>query len=236
MKNVITQPRSADWRRASTVSLAAAGVLCASLLPALSQAMTGVHTGPTGAFNALSLSDWKERSFSGNTQYELVQENGTRVLKGHTQGQASILYKEQTIDLSTQPIIHWSWKVDTTFADLDEKSRGGDDFPARLYVVVKTGFLPWDTLAINYVWSAHAPVNDGWTNPFTDKAHMIAVQSGPQHVGEWVSQSRNVADDFRQAFGVDIDSLDGYAVMVDGDNAGQEATAWFGEISFSSEP
>lgn len=198
--------------------------------------MTEVHPGPTGAFNAQSLSEWKERSFSGNTQYELVQVNGTRVLRGHTQGEASILYKEQTIDLKSNPVIHWSWKVKDIFSGIDERSRQGDDFPARLYVVVKMGFFPWDTLAINYVWAASEPIDAGWPNPFTDKAHMIAVQSGSQFVGDWVSQSRNVADDFRRAFGVNIEKLSGYAVMVDGDNAGKEGTAWFGEIRFGTAP
>lgn len=191
------------------------------------------HSTPAGPFARHSLEDWTERSFDGNTQYELVDERGVRVLKGHTEGQASILFHKSEIDLRSNPIMHWSWKVDRTYLDIDEKSRDGDDFPARLYVVAKTGFLPWETVAINYVWASTIPVGESWINPFTQKAIMVAVQSGDSHVGTWVSHSRDVAADFKQLFNIDIDKLTGYAVMVDGDNANKEATAWFGEIKFS---
>lgn len=144
------------------------------------------------------------------------------------------LYKEQNVDLKNTPVIEWSWKVDRTYEGIDEQSRNGDDFPARLYVVARTGFLPWDTLAINYVWSADAPLGDSWANPFTSKAQMVVVQTGNQHVGDWVRQQRNVAEDFQTYFNTSITDLSGYAVMVDGDNANREASAWFGQIHFSA--
>ena len=196
--------------------------------------MTFSENGPNGNFANDSLKDWKERSFAGNTDYELVEEQGKRVLKGHTNGMASILYTEQRVNLNDTPLVEWSWKVDRTFEDIDERSRQGDDFPARLYVVAKTGFLPWDTLAINYVWSSDAPLGDSWANPFTSKAQMVVVQTGDQHVGTWVRQQRNVAEDFKTYFDTDITDLSGYAVMVDGDNANKEAIAWFGQIQFSA--
>ncbi len=196
--------------------------------------MTVPVDGPTGDFSNASLKGWKERSFAGNTDYEMVEEQGSRVLRGHTNGKASILYTEQSVNLKNTPVIEWSWKVDRTYEGINERSRQGDDFPARLYVVAKTGFLPWDTLAINYVWSADAPLGDSWANPFTRKAQMVVVQTGNQHVGTWVQQQRNVAEDFKTYFDTDITDLSGYAVMVDGDNAKREAIAWFGQIQFSA--
>ena len=62
---------------------------------------------------------------------------------------------------------------------------------------------------------------------------MIAVQSGDTHVGEWISQRRNVAEDFAAAFDQPISELSGFAVMVDGDNSDQTGTAWFGNIDFT---
>lgn len=201
-----------------------------------SQAMSTVMEKPDGAFAQSSLDGWSERSFDGNTHYELVDEEGIEVLRGHTMGQASILYREQTIDLKTTPIINWSWKVDRTYMNIDEQSRAGDDFPARLYVVAQTGFLPWETLAINYVWASQSAIGESWANPYTDKAKMVVIQSGDTHVGDWTMHSRDVAEDFRQLFQQEIDELSGFAVMVDGDNAQMEAVAWFGEIRFSASP
>ena len=200
----------------------------------LSQASSSIADQPGGAFSTNGLNGWSERSFEGNTRYELVDEGGVAVLKGHTRSKASVLYREEVVDLSKTPVISWSWKIDQTYSGIDEKSRAGDDFPARLYVVVKTGFLPWDTLAINYVWSSSVPVGETWANPFTGKAKMVAVQSGDADVGKWSLHSRNIVDDFKTLFDLDADELDGYAVMVDGDNSKQEGTAWFGEINFSS--
>lgn len=189
---------------------------------------------PLDDFADASLEGWSERSFEGNTHYELVEEDGVMVLKGHTRQQASILYKTKEIDLNETPVVNWSWKVDRTYVDINELAREGDDFPARLYVVAKVGFLPWETLAINYVWASELPVGETWSNPFTDKAKMVAVQSGNDHVGQWTSHSRNIAEDFENLFGQTIDEIDGYAVMVDGDNSQAEAIAWFAQIDFTA--
>lgn len=190
---------------------------------------------PVVPFNDSTLQDWKERSFSGNSTYELVDINGLRVLKGSTDGAASILYKEKKINLSKTPLITWSWKIDDIYQNIDEQTRQGDDFPARLYVVAKTGLLPWQTLALNYVWSSNQATGESWPNPFTDKAKMIVVQTGDSNAGKWVTQTRNIATDFKEQFGRDIDSISGYAVMVDGDNAAKQGTAWFADISFNAE-
>ena len=187
-----------------------------------------------GEFPDATLGRWSEKSFSGNTRYEIVDEDGRRVLRGSTAGQASVLYKAQTIDLATTPWLGWSWRIDRTYSGIDEQARNGDDFPARLYVVAQVGFLPWETVAVNYVWASNVPTGTIWRNPYTDKAVMIAVQSGDMHVGQWISQRRNVAEDFAAAFDQPIKTLSGFAVMVDGDNSDQTATAWFGNIDFTS--
>lgn len=222
----------------SVTRLVAALALMGSALPVAAQAMgvssdsSSDHT--VSAFAEKSLDGWSERSFDGNTHYELVSEEGVSVLKGHTMEQASILYREKTVNLRKTPIINWSWKVDRTYMNIDEKAREGDDFPARLYVVAQTGFLPWETVAINYVWASELPIGEIWTNPFTDKAKMIAIQSGDTYVGTWTTHSRDVAQDFKNLFDRNVKEISGYAVMVDGDNAKVEAVAWFGEISFSA--
>jgi len=201
----------------------------------LALSMDNSTSSPSGPFPATNLDQWKENSFSGNSQYDLVEDNGIRVLKASTEGEASILYKEEFIDLEKTPILSWSWKVENVYTDINERSREGDDFPARMYVVVKDGLLPWESLAINYVWSSNEEVGESWTNPFTDKAKVIVVQSGESHIGKWVTQTRNIADDFKSEFGKNVGNIDGYAVMVDGDNADKKGAAWFADISFQAE-
>lgn len=221
--------------RTTAKVVATTTLLGSAALAHLAQANIGVSDKPTGQFSNGSLAGWEERSFEGNTRYELVQDSGLQVLEGQTNGKASVLYKKQSIDIKKTPLVNWSWKINKTFDNIDERTRGGDDFPARLYVVAKVGFLPWDTLAINYVWASEAQIGDTWENPFTGKAIMVAVESGDTHAGMWTRHSRNVAQDFKTLFGKDISEINGYAVMVDGDNSRQEATSWFGEISFTAQ-
>jgi len=183
-------------------------------------------------FPDASLSDWTEKSFVGNTSYKLVKDQGTTVLKANAVKTASVLYKRDVIDLTKNPWLEWSWKIESTYQGIDEKTQGGDDYPARLYVTAQVGLLPWDTIAINYVWSSNQPLNSHWKSPYTDKSAMVSVQSGELKQGQWVSQRRNVVEDFKKYFNVDIKKISGYAVMVDGDNDSRTGTAYFGNIDF----
>jgi len=190
------------------------------------------NSGPIRAFPDKSLERWQEQTFAGNTRYELHNESGTTVLKATANNTASVLYRKETIDLTDTPWLEWSWKIESIYEDIDESTKAGDDFPARLYVTAKTGVLPWQTIAINYVWSSDLPMDSVWPNPYTEKSIMVSVQGGNALVGQWVNQRRNVARDFKQLFNIDVKKLVGYAVMVDGDNSSQSGTAYFGNIEF----
>ncbi len=187
-----------------------------------------------GEFPDATLDDWQQREFEGRSEYALVDEDGRRVLDARTDGAASILYREREVDLEATPVLSWSWKIEGVYADIDELTKGGDDYPARLYVVVRTGVFPWNTLALNYVWASNRPAGSTWPSPYTDKAVMIAVRSGDERAGTWACETRDVAADFRSAFGRSVEALDGYAVMVDGDNGGRRAAARFAALEFSA--
>ena len=203
-------------------------------------------------FSQGDLSGWEEKSFKEHSQYDFVSalsiseksisensESNTgvaeqeKVLRATTQGQASGLFKEVAIDLNKTPYLNWSWQVQNLFKGNDERSKQGDDYPARVYVVVSGGLFFWKTKAINYVWSSNQPVGSEWPNAYTGNAKMIAVRAGDAQTGQWVSERRNVREDLRRLFGDDVTQIDAVAVMVDGDNTGQSATSYFGNIFFS---
>lgn len=116
----------------------------------------------------------------------------------------------------------------------DERTRAGDDYPARVYVVFSGGVAFWRTRAINYVWSNKQPVDCNWLNAFTGNARMIAVQSGSGHVGEWLEEHRDVRADYRDLFVAEPGNVDAEAIMTDTDNIGTVASAWYGDIWFSA--
>jgi len=196
---------------------------------------SGLSAPPNGSFPDPSLNDWVVKSFAGHTRYSVVPAGNDQVLEGFANGTASVLYREQTVPVGETPWLSWSWRIENTYGSINEQSKNGDDFPARLYVVVRTGFLPWETVAINYVWSSSTPIDTSWVNPFTKKSVMLAIQSGDEGIGAWRHERRNVVSDFRTFFDMEITEIDGYAVMVDGDNTGKKATAFFGNIAFTAD-
>lgn len=210
-------------------------LLAMSLLTLAASARAGALPGPPDPFPDASLENWSQKEFEGRSEYRLGQRDGVRVLEASTDGAASILYKRDAIDLRATPVVHWQWRVDDVYSHGNEKQRDGDDFTARLYVVAKTGPLPWQTLALNYVWAATAQTGSDWPSPYTDKARMIAIRSGATNTGRWLAETRDVRADFNTYFGRDIDTISGYAVMVDGDNTGGRAEAWFGDIRFAGD-
>ncbi|MGC3874000.1 DUF3047 domain-containing protein [Halomonas sp. GXIMD04776] len=185
-------------------------------------------------FSAEDIADWPTRSFEGETRYSLVTQAGQQVLQAEANGRASAKYLEREIDLTKTPYLSWCWKVGSVYPGLDETTKAGDDYPARVYVANKTGILPWQVQAVNYVWSNNQTVGTHWVNAFTDRARLLALQSGRQNAGRWVAEVRDVREDFSKLFGSSPKEVDGVALMSDGDNAGGNATAWFSGLRFSA--
>ena len=187
-----------------------------------------------GAFSAGDLNGWRTETFSGETDYTLVEENDWKVLKAQSSAAASGLYREIEIDLEQTPYLNWSWKVNGVLAGVNERTKSGDDYPARVYVVVSGGALFWRTRALNYVWSSSQPANSYWDSAYTGNVKMLALQSGEAQAGVWMEEKRNVREDFKRLFGEDITRINAVALMTDTDNSGQRATAWYGDIYFSA--
>ena len=192
----------------------------------------GIVFSTSNMAQSLSSLGWKEKSFSGNTLYTLESNGNTLAIKGQTNGKASALYQDSKIDLKSTPFLSWQWKVSNVFDNYREKQKSGDDFPARLYVIYQRGMFKWNTVAINYVWSSQHAVGESWSSAYTNKAKIVVLQSGETRVGTWVQEKRNIVEDFKTLFDIDVSSLSGYALMVDGDNTSASATGWFADIVF----
>lgn len=188
-----------------------------------------------GNFSQGELKGWNEKSFVDHTQYQLITESTNKTLQAISNGTASGLFKKITIDLDKTPYLNWSWKIENTFQGNDEQSKEGDDYPARIYVVVSGGIFFWKTKALNYVWSSNQAIETSWNNAYTSNAKMLAVRTGNNQVGQWVSEKRNVRSDLQQLIGEDITAIDAVAIMTDSDNTKQKATSYFGDIYFSSD-
>lgn len=187
-------------------------------------------------FETNGLKEWKHKTFEGKTHYEIVPMNGKMVLQAESEASASGLYKEQRIDLRKTPYLNWSWRIENRLGKLNEQSKTGDDYAARVYVVIDGGWTFWKTKAINYVWSGHSAEGKIWPNAFAgENAMMMAIRTSEDPVGAWFTEKRNVLEDLKKIYGENIPFIDAVALMTDTDNAEGKVTAFYGDIYFSSE-
>ncbi len=189
-----------------------------------------------GNFSAGDLTGWEVKEFDGMTHYQLDNMGNTRVLKAVSNATASGLVKKQRIDLDKTPYLQWQWRIDNRLGRMNERAKLGDDYAARVYVIVSSGWAFWKTRAINYVWSANQQKQTVWPNAFVGKnAVMIALRGRQDATGVWYQQKRNVKADLKQQFGEDIRYIDALAIMTDTDNAKGHAVAYYGDIFFSAD-
>lgn len=182
---------------------------------------------------ARGISDWKNKSFAGNTRYQIISEDGNKILKAVSNDAASALYIDMKIDLLKYPFLEWQWKAEQRVHQLDEKTKTGDDYAARVYVVARTGLFPWQVKAINYVWSFDSPKGDFWQNPFTQRAIMVSMRSAVHRTGDWQRERVDIRADFKRYFGLDINRIDGVAIMTDSDNSHSQSIAYYSDIKLT---
>jgi hypothetical protein len=197
---------------------------------------------------------WKPLTFKKIpklTTYELVKDGDVVVVKATSEAAASGLVKEVKVDPSTFPIVRWRWKVENVLTRSDVTRKSGDDYPARLYITFqydpdkisfakklkyKAGQVLFGDIpiaALNYIWDSKTGVGTIVDNAYTDFAKMIVVESGAAKVGAWVEESRNVYQDYKQAFGEEPPLINGVAIMTDTDNTKERAIAYYGDIRFA---
>ena len=182
----------------------------------------------------MEIHDWKEKSFRGNTQYSIKQNGSRYVLEATAKMSASALFKRISVNIQDTPFLNWAWQIKSALPPLNEQTKNGDDYSARIYVVVKTGIAPWSTFALNYVWSSNETPSDSWPNAFTRNAIMIPLRNRNDATDVWQTEKINVRADIKKYLGKEIDRITGIAIMTDTDNSGGLATAHYGDIFFST--
>lgn len=177
-----------------------------------------------------TLADWEVEEFSGRTEYRLVaDEQGDQVLQAVSHAAASGLVKRVSFDPRELPWLTWRWKISATLPDGDARTRDGDDYAARVYVIFPHWIKPL-TRSINYIWANRLPTGSAVPNSYYARAMMLAVQSGDERAGRWIHERRNLVADYRQLFGEDPPMAGAVAIMTDTDNTGGVAHAWYDDL------
>ncbi|MAL17672.1 MAG: hypothetical protein CL670_14210 [Balneola sp.] len=186
-----------------------------------------------------------------HTKYEPVTEDGETFIKSTSNNSASGLLYMTDIDPKQYPIMEWTWKTDGVLENGNMSKKGGDDYSARIYVTfkydkadlplgerIKYGTLKTFTSfeiplrSLNYVWANTQPVGTFQENVFTNWVYMIAVESGNEKAGQWVTSRVNIYEDYKKAFGEEPKNIESITIMTDSDNTEGSANGYFKNIYF----
>jgi len=181
-----------------------------------------------------------------------VADQGKTVLKVDSNSSAgSMAMPVALLGGQTSTTLQWRWKVDRVLEKADMDDKMADDHSARLYVFFDVPLeslsvadrtkiklarilsgVDVPTAALCYVWDNKHPVGSTTWSPFTRLLRKVVLQSGPGAIGKWRLETRDVAADFKEAFGFDAPAITGVSVGNDTDNTEDRVTSWFGDVSF----
>jgi len=177
----------------------------------------------------------KVRGADNKTTYSIGSNENGNYLKAIADNAASGLGKEIKIDLNKTPFINITWKIEKDIPGIDETAKKGHDFAARVFVIKKTGATALSNRAINYVFSSNQDVGSNSPSPYTKKSIDNVLATTKTNLNEWVTVKANVKDDFKKFHNLDVNELDGIAIMSDTDNSKQKSITYYQNIYFSSQ-
>jgi len=180
----------------------------------------------------------------------LVREGDATVVRAEADASASGLTFRLEAPAADVRVLRWRWKVDRLPQGADASKKRADDAPARVYVTFRHdparlgpieravyetaraiyGEAP-PHASLMYVWDAAGPAGRSFWNPYTSRVRTIVVEGGRSRLGQWLAYERDIVADYRAAFGEDPPPVSGVAIMTDADNTGDNASAWFGDVS-----
>ena len=199
-----------------------------------------------------SLENWKPLYFpkiKAHTKYSIETDGSSHYLKAESNASASALVNMRDINVYKYPKARWRWKVDNVYEKAVPRTKVGDDYPIRFYILFKYdpgrlsffeklkynaakviyGEYPPDS-TLSYVWASSSNTPHIMPSPYTDRARLIALEKGPLKVGEWVDESVDILEDYRKAFGTEPPSMANIAIMNDSDNTGEKAVSYIARI------
>ena len=209
--------------------------------------LTAFSAFPPGDALPVNWHPWSLSRFKNPSRYQLVDEAGTTVIKASARATASGLIHYLSVDPQATPLLTWRWKV----MELRPSEASQDDSPARIVVsfegdLDKLSFtdrffydnfrlftgqdLPY--AALMYVWGSTTPREGIVPNRYTSRIKILAVESGPEKLGAWVTETRNVVEDFKRAFGEEPGRVISVGILTETEDGARDLEAYYGDLAF----
>ncbi len=180
---------------------------------------------------------WKGQSW-GSPKYDfrIVTEGGRKVLHLKSNGDSSAIAKdlqELKIDAKKWPVLQWTWQAVILPKGADARKSATDDEAAQIYVVFPRFPSAVRSRVISYIWDTTAPVGSVFKSEKTGLVTYIVVRSGPADLGKWLTESRNVLEDYKKIYGeAPAEEIGGISILIDSNDTRSTAESYVGEILF----
>jgi len=177
---------------------------------------------------------WKGQSW-GSPKYDfrIQTQDGRKVLHLKSEGDSSAIAKEVKVDVKTWPILQWSWQAVKLPRGGDARKSATDDEAAQIYVLFPRFPSAVRSRVISYIWDTTAPVGSMFKSEKTGLVTYIVVRSGPADLGKWLTESRNVLEDYKKIYGeAPAEDVGGISILIDSNDTRSSAESYFGEILF----
>ncbi len=175
---------------------------------------------------------WELVEKSGTADFTVIRDENIAAARFRSVDTSFSLQREVNVDVKQYPVLTWKWKVTKLPAGGDFRKSKTDDQAAQLFVAFS------NTKAIVYIWDTTAPQGIVETTspvPFM-KVVVIVVRSGAMDTGKWVSESRNVFEDYKKAFGLNPSPVHGIRLQINSQHTGSSAESYFADIAFKKSP
>lgn len=176
--------------------------------------------------------DWKLRVWRGEPDVKIVSSDGIKILRLRSQKASVSVYRNFKLDLKNFPNLRWRWKVTQLPRNADARIKDRDDQAAGIYVMFPRFPSMINSRFLAYIWETSVPEGTVLRNRRNPMIHYIVVRSGKGKLNRWITEERNVLDDYRKVFGQEPPMVGGVALLIDSDDTNSKAESFFSRIEF----
>jgi hypothetical protein len=181
-------------------------------------------------------SGWTGEGLGQVAAYDFVieQDAGKQVLHIKSHNEHSTIVKDITgkVNLKETPILEWTWKVMILPTGGDLRRKETTDIAAQLYVVWPRFPALLRSRIIGYVWDATTPAVTIVKSQKTGTVMFVVMQSGSERLGKWLTERRDVAEDYIKIFGEFPDEPRAITISIDSNDTHSMAESFMGPILF----
>jgi hypothetical protein len=173
--------------------------------------------------------NWQEQTWGRAVyDFQIIEDNGRRALHMRSKGDSSTISRDlrDRVSFAETPVLEWSWKVVLLPRGGYACHKSTDDETAQIYVSARSRI-------IGYIWDSTAPIGTICQSQKAPTVTYIVVRSGAEDLGRWITERRNIVEDFRNVYGEAPAGPTALSISIDSDDGGSSAESFMGAIGFT---